>query len=50
LVTVITVRRHSPIKAFNETHLVLLVFYLSAAADIVDFAEYIKYEILIKGL
>lgn len=49
LITVITVRRHSPIKAFNETHSVLLVFYLSAAADIVDFAEYSKYEILIKG-
>lgn len=42
----IFVRRHSPIKAQNETHSLLLIAYLSAAADIIDFAEYSNSEIV----
>jgi len=34
------VRRHSPIEIENETHSLLLIDYLTAAADIVDFADY----------
>ncbi len=38
--SMIFVRRHSPIEILNETHSLLLIDYLTAAADIVDFAEY----------
>ena len=38
--SMIFVRRHSPIEIQNETHSLLLIDYLTAAADIVDFADY----------
>jgi hypothetical protein len=38
--SMIFVRRHSPIEIENETHSLLLIDYLTAAADIVDFADY----------
>lgn len=47
LIAIITVRRHSPIQANNETHSFLLICYLSAAADIIDFADYNKHDIII---
>ena len=44
--TIIFVRRHSPIQIQNETHSLLLISYLTAAADIVDFADYSNHEII----
>ena len=44
--TIIFVRRHSPMEVQNETHSILLINYLTAAADIVDFADYSNYEII----
>ena len=38
--SMIFVRRHSPIEIENETHSLLLIDYLTAAADIVDFTDY----------
>jgi hypothetical protein len=40
LTAVIFARRWTPILISQKSHLLLLVGYLSAAADIVDFAEY----------
>ena len=40
LTAVIFARRWTPILISRKSHLLLLVGYLSAAADIVDFAEY----------
>ena len=40
LTAVIFSRRWTPILISKRSHLLLLVGYLSAAADIVDFAEY----------
>ena len=48
LMTIIFVRRHSPMEVKNETHSLLLINYLTAAADIVDFADYSNYEIIIR--
>ena len=39
-------RRHTPIIIKNEIHSILLIDYLTAAADIVDFAEYANNEII----
>ena len=38
--SIIFVRRHSPIEIENGTHSLLLIDYLTAAADIVDFTDY----------
>lgn len=50
LMTIIFVRRHSPIKVSNETHSLLLISYLTAAADIVDFADYSQNEVVSEGV
>ena len=39
-------RRHTPIVIKNELHSILLIDYLTAAADIVDFAEYSNSELI----
>ena len=43
-------RRWTPILMIQKSHLILLVGYLSAAADIVDFADYSNKEEITKLL
>ena len=44
LTAIIIARRYTPISIGVRCHLTLLVGYLTAAADIVDFAEHSKNE------
>lgn len=40
LIIQIVVRRHTPVPLSDKYHSILLVSYITAAADIVDFSEY----------
>ena len=43
-------RRHTPLLIKNELHSLLLIDYLTAAADIVDFAEYSTNELITESV
>jgi hypothetical protein len=50
LMVIIFARRHTPLLIKNELHSLLLIDYLTAAADIVDFAEYSNNELITESV
>lgn len=42
-------RRHTPLLIKNELHSELLIDYLTASADIVDFADYSNNELIVES-